>query len=872
MARCARTPLRLRVRVVPELHRAVRLAAWAAVVLPFPVLGIPLGDLGGARAHRVLLDESTPSVPELDAPSGATILAPPVPDAPPADDPMAERWTPAFLDASLNGVAVGDTLLVRLDRGDVWVATSDLERAGITGFEGFRRREELTVWVSLRSLAPALVFEVDEKALALRLSASAALLGRRTIDLSSLRRPADLENRSDPALFMNYALQGTDGGESAAFVEAGASADGWRLTSGASRGIDGALTRGMTTAARELRDALVEISAGDVFARGDLLGGSLVLGGLSVRRDFGLDPYLVRQPLPQATAVAMTPSTLELYVNGSLVKRETVAPGVLDLAHIPAVAGRGDARAVLRDAFGRTQEFSSEYYAGAGLLAPGLSDFGYNLGFTRESYSRAGADYRRPALVAHHRAGLTPWATGGVRLDAGLDRVSGGPSVTLALPVGELELAAAASGHARAAGGAGSLAWSWTSRRITSQLVLRAHSARYAHASLGALDDRVLGESIARVGLPVSRRIGFHLDGSLARWRDRGEEQRVNGRVSMSVARGASLQVGAGWANTAFASGLDALVALSWSTGASTSAQLSAERREGESLARASAQRALPRGEGIGYRLEALSGPVDAQGAAELQYQSRVARIDARVDRRGPVQAASATASGAVVWMAGDVFFTRPVQEGFALVEVADVPGVQVTLENQEVGRTGSNGRLLVPGLLPYYGNRLGFRAADVPLDYDFGAMERVVAPPRRGGALVRFDVQKARSLTGTVAVDLDDRVVTPAYGEIRVAIGGGESTSPISGEGRFYIEKLEPGTHQAIVEHARGVCRLALQVPAEAGLVDVGVLRCDQRAAAASGTAPETSPAAAVEAAGPPSASTVTTTIAGPLVVAGTR
>jgi outer membrane usher protein len=199
------------------------------------------------------------------------------------------------------------------------------------------------------------------------------------------------------------------------------------------------------------------------------------------------------------------------------------------------------------------------------------------------------------------------------------------------------------------------------------------------------------------------------------------------------------------------------------------------------------------------------------------------------------------------------------------------LPGVRVNLENQEIGRTDRRGRLLVPDLLPYQANRLSITPSDIPLDYDLGALERVVAPTRRGAAHVRFAVEKVRSLTGTLTVDLPTGTVTPAYGELTVAgVEGG--VSPVGSDGRFYLEKVPPGRHRATVVHGGGVCEVSLEVPNRTDLLlDLGALRCDQRGAAArSGS--DAAPAANAPAVGPPSASTVTTTASGPLASAALR
>src|SRR5437763_823232 len=174
----------------------------------------------------------------------------------------------AYLDLFVNDVQ-RETVLVRL-RGepieDTLVAVEDLEKAGLHGVAGAREVHEGREYVSLKSLAPQIGFEIDQQALAVRLTARPEMLERQRVDMTRL--------------------------------------------------------------------------AGSI----------------------------------------LTPSTLDLYVNGVLVRQQQLAPGQFEVRNLPVPSGAGQVSYVVRDAFGRTQEFSSPYYATSGVLAEGISEYGYQLG------------------------------------------------------------------------------------------------------------------------------------------------------------------------------------------------------------------------------------------------------------------------------------------------------------------------------------------------------------------------------------------------------------------------------------------------------------------------------------------------------------
>jgi len=104
---------------------------------------------------------------------------------------------------------------------------------------------------------------------------------------------------------------------------------------------NGTWARLMTNLTFDWRDKLTRIIAGDSTATSDALGGSLLMGGLSVTRTFALDPYFMMLPTRQLGGTLLTPSTVDVYVNGQLVRRETLPPGQFSLQNVPVTTGSG---------------------------------------------------------------------------------------------------------------------------------------------------------------------------------------------------------------------------------------------------------------------------------------------------------------------------------------------------------------------------------------------------------------------------------------------------------------------------------------------------------------------------------------------------
>src|SRR6202022_3827691 len=150
--------------------------------------------------------------------------------------------------------------------------------------------------------------------------------------------------------------------------------------------------------------------------------------------------------------------------------------------------GAGQVSYVVRDSFGRTQEYTSAYYGSPGALAPGLRDYRYNLGLPRPrlgTTEQLTAGFRVEAALQHVRGWDEPSCATCVSL-----LTSGGPSASIALPFGELDLEAAVSSDGREVGGAATAGYSLLTRRLMVNVAARAFTPRFANLSMGATSDR----------------------------------------------------------------------------------------------------------------------------------------------------------------------------------------------------------------------------------------------------------------------------------------------------------------------------------------------------------------------------------------------
>ncbi len=734
----------------------------------------------------------------------------------------------AYLSFNVNGVDEGEVLAI-VRPGDVLVPLAALKRAGIINLNAEPVTIDGVPYVSLRHLAPAVSYTFNERSLALNVMAQPSYLGSAVIDLQGSRAPALVYSKNASAFF-NYAVNWENFNQLSEFSEVGVSSNGNLYYSGFSFAPGGKLIRGLTNATFDNPSSMKRWVVGDTFASGGLFGGNAFIGGISVSRDFGLNPYFIQYPGIGISGQALTPSTAQVYVNGHLVSTQPVAPGKFDITNIPVVAGGGNAQVVVTDAFGRTQTLSSTYYYSTTVLARGLSEYSYNLGAKRENVDISSGDYGPVVFIGQDRVGITDWFTGGAMLNGGAGVISGGPTASFRLGRGQLGLNASLSHAAGVGGSAAEADYSYQNKFISYGGTLAAVSSNFANASLAPTDNRTTRLASVFTGFQIGPRANLTMSYTASRLRDTGDQDvaALTGSVLLSrrfdLVATADSTYGAASANAH-----QYFVSLNYQLGSNTLGAVSQQGGSAGGGSGISVQQSLPLGEGVGYLFSHGSGS-EIQDDDYFQVQTSYGFYQASYLQENGSSQKSLLASGGLVDAGDGIMFTRAVEDGFAVIDVPGVRGVRGYYNNQLIGRTDGRGRLLIPNLLSYYQNKVEISDQDVPLDYSIGATEEVAAPPYRGGALVRFPVQRVAAVTGKVVVD-DRGQKVPSFGELRLTLHGHEVVSELTDRGEFYLENLSPGLYAGEVEYADGACAFELVVPNKRQAVtEVGSVPCAPR------------------------------------------
>ncbi|MEN6540551.1 MAG: fimbria/pilus outer membrane usher protein [Mizugakiibacter sp.] len=628
-----------------------------------------------------------------------------------------------------------------------------------------------------------------------------------------------------PSVYVNYAADVGSAGRSSLFLDGGLSRGVGALRSTASWTRDDGWRRGLTRYEYDDLEHMRRWTVGDQFAfSSDGLGGTALIGGIGVGRAFDLDPYLITFPQPTVSGVLQAPGTIDVYQNGVLVAQRAVGAGPFSLAGLGLGPGSNDVRVVVHDPFGGTRELQQSFYGATAALAPGLSEFAFQLGAERPSQDSGRYDGDRPALLARQRWGITDWLTAGYRVEAGKDLVNAGPSADIRLPVGYLHAALAASRADGASATGQAFAYDYTGRSFGFSTGVQLYGRDYRRLGDEFAFARVRSQRYANASWSPFERLTLQASLGLATYAD-GQRQRSQGLSgSVRLGYGATLLLALTRTRTnEEATDTQAFANLVIPFGRSSFGVNATHDDFGTSYG-VSAQRSLPSDTGYGYAVDASHGPDGLAGRAELDYQNAYARVAAIGTRFAGQSGGDLLVSGSLLALDGRVFAGRPLEGGYALVEVPGMEGVDVTRENQSVGRTDGRGDVLVPGLLPYQANRIGLDQADVPAQYAVGATAESVSVPRFGGTVVRFDVHPLQAVRGQLMLD----GAGVRYGTLELDAAGATLRSPVGADGSFYFGDLAAGRYVARLHHEGSYARCALEVPAsQAPIRNLGSVAC---------------------------------------------
>ncbi|MGE5188861.1 MAG: fimbria/pilus outer membrane usher protein [Gemmatimonadota bacterium] len=743
----------------------------------------------------------------------------------------------------VNGKAGGDVFVERAAGGDFLVRASDLEAAGLKVVGGAFTELGGERFVSLRSVE-GISYAFDEKTLSLDVTAAPGVLPVQTIDFTPRGHPG-VERPDDASAFLNYrvgyaAEEGTRGWD--VENQLGVRAGGVLFLSDSAytrTPADSSFVRLQTSAIYDRRETMQRAVVGDTFASSGDLGNAVNLGGASVSKVYRIDPYFRSHPLASVSGLVATPSDAQVFLDGMLLRTETLSPGAFELKNLDYYGGASRLTVVIRDPFGREERIAAPFYFTDAVLRKGLHEYSYNAGFLRRDFGVRSNRYGTLAVSAIHNYGVSDAVTAGFRGEAGGGMANLGPQASVVLGNAGVVTSSVSGSHDRERGGgvAGLLRYVYQDNTASATLFAKGFSKGYALLDEGDVPYRPRYDAGAGAGYWTPRLGSISVAVGAAGTYGGPGRRSAAVTYAVRIARAATLY--ASYRRTRDSDSIDEVfVGVTYTLGPDASLSGSVRTGDGRTTETVQAQKYVPAGEGYGFRVQAERTDGGGEPATALnpfvQYNGRYGVLTGeyrgRYDDRGESRNwYRLTASGGIATVGGAVGLTRPVADSFGVVAVDNLAGVRVLVGNQEIGRTDAKGRAFVPSLGSYYENQVAIDDRDIPIDRAVGEVVKYVSPPLRSGSVIRFDAPKFQAVTGSLSVSSAGIVRPAAFVDVRATVAGKTIDFPTGRKGEFYVENVGPGSYPAAFDADGKTCEFDLTVPASGEVVvDLGEIVCE--------------------------------------------
>ncbi len=733
----------------------------------------------------------------------------------------------------LNSEGKGERFCLLSSEKKLWLRRADLTEMGLIDNLGEEIQFNREVYTLIGSV-PDLEYIINEDKVSLEITAAPHLFRKQYID-ARYRESDRMQHTGTGSAFFNYAGTYIDEyGESSFDIsgELGISLNDYfgrsTFTYQKTNYEDSAI-RLETSLTINDRENLVTTTFGDVPAFSGILGTGTLLGGFNVSKNFSIDPYYIRFPSLDLTGTLDTPSDVEVYMDGLLVKRERLSPGEFVFHDIPSTVGLGSAEVIIHDAYGRERIITTPYYYSDGLLKKGLHEYSYSVGFIREEYGEKSFSYGKAAFLGFHNYGLRNNFTIGYSAEASDNVINAGPRVSFLVSKAGIVNAALAVSSARGEKGlSGFLSYAFQSRYVNARMSVRSDSAEYSNLFLEPSDDRAKVQFDTAVGFGLKKAGSVTVAYSMSDMYREGETSRTSISYNRALTTQSTLFITASETidnDTVY----EILAGLHVYFGRDISANFSYRGSKDVDDKSVRVQKSLPVGTGYGFRTEFENTRHGNNYGGSLQYQNDYGIYEVGYSDRMGREKSRVSVSGGIGYIDTSIFLSRPIIDSFAKVKVGELEGVRTYYYGNEVGKTDNSGEIIVPNVHSFYENKIDIEVGDIPLNYSIPSNSTSFSPPFRSGSLIHFDVKKVQGISGSLFYRDNGEEFPVESAVIHIKTGREAVRGLVGTEGEFYVENVIPGNHPAQVRIGEKRCLFTIHIPdSDEMFLDLGKNTCE--------------------------------------------
>jgi outer membrane usher protein len=568
------------------------------------------------------------------------------------------------------------------------------------------------------------------------------------------------------------------------------------------------------------------------------------LMGLSVSRNYSIQPYRVTRPTGEFSFFLERPSQVDVYINGVRVQQLQLEAGPQDIRNIALSTGANDIQLIITDDLGQVQQLDFSAALASSLLAPGLQQFSYNLGLPSDVVNgQRQYQWDEPQLALSHRWGINASLTLGAYTQLT-------PSFQMVETDGVWASAIGNWGWDFAASHTNTLGTGMAARL---RYELPPHpqdptdktfriAAEYQDDRFTSLTSISPSEEWLILSGSYSQTIFDHttlnLGGAYRLGRNQSDTYNANIGLSSSFGHGLSGSVNCNYSRDpdgqtearVFLGMLWIIPQRNQSVTLNTTLNSTAAMSNQLSWNRNPRRRIG----GTGLALDLSRGSQSTAVTGSLNYTDYRFDLELTQDfswsrQVDPLTNASRLTFGtALVFADGHFSWSRPINNSFVMVVPSErwrgqVIGVN-PIDDYYLGVVDRFGPAVLPDLQPYYVSDVTLEALEAPLGYDLGTSEYVVMPSYRSGTVIRAGTEAAVFIRGVLTDETGEPLALQA-GQVVSLSDADWIPQPVftNRVGRFALLGLTPGRYEIHFAHYQPI---QFDISAEQiGLVDLGTL-----------------------------------------------
>lgn len=608
-------------------------------------------------------------------------------------------------------------------------------------------------------------------------------------------------------------------------------------------------------------DSLIRYEAGDLSISRRPFQNAPKIAGFSAYREFGINPYMDPRPVGERGVTLERAARVEIVVNGTRSRAFDLPAGRYSLRDFPIVPGAtNDVELIVTYVTGEVETFVFPAFTSIDLLEEGTSEFALNFGVPYDDIENVRKyDTDEFNIIGFYRKGVTSTLTLGASIEANNDIAVLGGEASWASPIGNFGLNV--SNDLRNPGlesGRLSLQYAWrspdpfTGLSFDGLLILTGEEYRTLDQIFGGGSSRVFASGRANKAFGNDTR--FQIGGSYQLSNDRNiDGERVElwtatatlsrqfGRVNISGSLDYQNSSDQG-------SELIGRVNLFIPLGKGTA---SASYVSKDNSFRADYRKSSRSAVGaFGYSVGLQRNDNGDQQYLRANYVGN--RFEAAVEQLrtnspGDTDIRTGVALGTALVMAdGKVSLSRPVQNGFAIIDNGSSVDAQLAIEPRSSPLGGKReyaaysdfmGAGVVPDLPAYFIRRVEVEAPEAPAGSGLGGEVFVLKPGYRAGYSLEVGEEGGNvSVLGNLVFD-NGEPASMLSGTVK-RIDGDHGDPAKAGDdepdalfftnasGRFFVEGLDPGSLYEIVILVNGdPQKFVLTTPKDA----FGIWRMDE-------------------------------------------